>query len=52
MAHASWSIAQGVVLEQMLGNDAASDEVVEIVWDALLERFTTPIASAGGTETR
>ena len=46
VAHATWSIAQGVVLEQLVEGETASDEIVEVVWDALFQRFSAPLSAA------
>jgi len=52
VAQATWSIAQGVVLEQLVVGEAASDQLVEVVWDALFQRFTVPLAGASEEEER
>jgi AcrR family transcriptional regulator len=52
MAQATWSIAQGAVLEQLVMGDGSSDQVVEVVWDALFQRFTVPLGGPGEEEER
>ena len=52
MAQATWAIAQGVVLEQLVEGEAASDQIVEVVWDALFQRFSVPLAAASNEEER
>jgi AcrR family transcriptional regulator len=51
MAQALWSIAQGVVLEQLVEGEAASD-LVEVAWEALLVRFTAPLEGPTEEETK
>lgn len=50
MAQATWSIAQGAVLEQLVIGDGSSDQLVESVWDALFQRFTVPVGGPGEEE--
>jgi len=52
MAQATWAIAQGVVLEQLVEGEAASDQIVEVVWDALFPPFSVPLAAASNEEER
>ncbi len=51
LAKAAWSGAQGVVLEQLVVGEAASDELVQIMWVALLKQFAVPRALPGKEET-
>lgn len=40
MARGAWATAQGVVLEQLVVADTASDELVQAMWEALFKSFT------------
>ncbi len=51
MARALWSIAQGLVLEQLVDGETAS-ELVDVAWDALFVRYTVPQDGPGEEESR
>ncbi len=40
MAKGAWATAQGIVLEQLVVGDSASDELVQAMWEALFKSFT------------
>ena len=51
LAKAAWSGAQGVVLEQLVVGEAASDELVQIMWEALFKQFAVLQVLPGKEET-
>lgn len=51
LARAAWCGAQGVVLEQFIAGEAASDELVQIMWEALFKQFGVPAVLPGKEET-